>query len=318
MKQFISYIALWVALPSLSLLFLFGVDVPPAYRYNFIRNEGCQINWIQQRIADTSMPIQAAFLGASHTGCGIQDQLINEELGLPAGSIANLSYCLGQRNIHIPILEELLKHHKPKFVVVDIHRIEPEGSHKDFGVIANSDRVFGAPFLWNDGYFRDIFKYWQVRFFYLQDKLFGRVFRLSENTLPYTDYSYRFIPLNEISDDDARRFLDDEREKNESDLELSFFKRKKQEQSLDYVEELVELCSEHDVPVVFLYLPAYGMVNEKPIHYDWYASRSEVLIPPKSIFEDQSLWFDQWHLNYNGSKKLSEWLTGELRDYAYE
>ncbi len=313
MIRMVKHIGFWLLPVFIAVFIVWQVEVPNTYRYLFAKNEGCDIEWIAARIQKKEVPLKIVFMGASHTGCGINDRIINNRLGLEKGSVANLSYCGGNRNIHAEVLKDLLGQHKPERIILDVVRDEPKDSHRDFGFLADRRDVWNAPLLFNGDYLRDLLHNFQVHFFYLQDRVFNREV---DNLDLKKAYGFNDVFHATASPESLESFRKEEEEKYRhwQSNGFGFWEEKKQEVSLGYVEEFVSICRQAGVEVSFLYIPAYGMVASEPMHADAYREYGELIIPPDRIFRNTDYWIDRQHLNSEGSKQFSIWLAEKLKE----
>ena len=312
MKRFLKHIVFWMMPVLAAVILVWQIEVPNAYRYLFAKNEGCDIEWIAARIENQEASLQLVFMGASHTGCGVNDRVINKTINLPNGAIANLSYCGGNRNIHAEVLKDLLERHKPQKIILDVVRDEPKDSHRDYGFIADTRDVFNAPMLYNGDYLRDVLHNFQVHFFYLQDLIFNRV-----PVVPGMTKAYGFNDVFHAtaSENELEKFRKEEEAKygKWQSEGFGFWEAKKQNVSLTYIEEFAGVCADAGVELSFLYIPAYGMVAPEPMHAEFYRQHGDLIIPPQTIFRNPEYWIDNQHLNSQGSKQFSIWLAQKLK-----
>ena len=80
-----------------------------------------------------------------------------------------------------------------------------------------------------------------------------------------------------------------------------------------YIRKIGELCREHDVKLVFIYLPEYASGLWQPLESSTYNKYGKILIPPKEIFESTFFWGDENHLNQAGAKALSAWIAETIK-----
>jgi hypothetical protein len=79
-----------------------------------------------------------------------------------------------------------------------------------------------------------------------------------------------------------------------------------------YENQILDLARAHGTKVVFLYLPQYGGPQDPP-PYTLYANRAEMINPWAEI-QDYRLWIDVTHLNWDGAKRLTDYLADVLAD----
>ena len=79
-----------------------------------------------------------------------------------------------------------------------------------------------------------------------------------------------------------------------------------------YLKKISKTCSDRNIDIYFLFLPSYGSYLDQPKEYHTYLKYGEVLIPPKEIFENQTNWYDENHLNQAGANELSVWIVEQI------
>jgi hypothetical protein len=220
-----------------------------------------------------------------------------------------LAYCTKGRNIHYLIADQLIETKKPGQLVLEITEYETTSSHKDFSLLAEKDQLFNSFSLTNFDYVEDLADGLKSRFYFNRNKL-----KNTNQFEPPTNYNsnFNYTPfhftadsnqLNKNIKDNSKRY---KRKANSIFQEISYSAAE------HYVAEIAELCKKNNIELFLLYLPSIGNGGEKPINMDFYTSLAEVLIPPTSLYEDKSLWVDGEHFNYEGSKKLSLWVSKQL------
>ena len=76
MKRFIKNILILIIPFLVGVLLIFKAPYSKEFAYSFRKNVDCNTSWIYYRLFQNNKPIDVAFMGTSHTGCGINDSLI--------------------------------------------------------------------------------------------------------------------------------------------------------------------------------------------------------------------------------------------------
>lgn len=311
MKKFIKYIALF-SLPFIALFIALLVSpYSKKYGYHFRKNVDCNTSWIYYRLYENAAPIDVAFLGTSHTGCSINDSLIERTIKSKYGRIiktSNMSYCTNGRNIQLPLLNDIISTKTPKLVVIEVMEMESKRSHQDFPYIADSKTVLSSFSIHNFQYFSEVIELAKSRFSYLRDHYIYRVDMDAPKNYR-SDFMYQPFDFNADSDDLAQHKGYKMKKVAKG---ISGFTEFQLQYPKSYLVKMVERLNEEQIPFVFLYIPPYGLEINQPLHYDFLTQYGEVWLPPASIFENQKHWVDGEHLNYNGSKELSKWLVDQI------
>jgi hypothetical protein len=266
------------------------------------------------RLHQNETPIDVAFVGTSHTGCGVNDSLIGREVG-PSINVANLAYCTKGRNLHYTVIKDLLATKKPKLIILEIRETESRDSHKDFSLIANTEDLLQHSYPFSFSYLENIVDGVKYRFLYNRMKL--------KNTLNYAppvNYKedYTFTPFYFYGDSiDLMRH---------STKNKKLYQRRKKNIIKDQyywepeyaLEQIKKLCEQNAVPLRLLYLPSIGNENTVPLREEFYRNLAPTWYPPNRLLTNKSNWVDGEHFNYWGSKKLSEWLSVQINSTLSE
>ena len=117
MKKFLVILS-FLGIPFLGLvIYLLQMPVDKAFGYSFTNNVDCNTSWIYYRIFENENPVDIAFIGTSHTGCGINDSLLTRKLseGSRPIQVANLAYCTKGRNMQKAVMKDLLEQKKSPY-----------------------------------------------------------------------------------------------------------------------------------------------------------------------------------------------------------
>lgn len=305
MNRFLKHIFIFILPFTISFIALYNSPFNKEFGYGYRNNVDCNTSWIYYRLFENIEPIDIAFLGTSHTGCGINDSLLEK---LTAKKIANLAYCTKGRNIQYPIVKDLLATKKPSFVIIEITEDEFASSHKDYAYIADAKDVFNPQFAYNPTVFNDAIEFFKARFSYAR-QVIKKELILTKPTFANNNHSY--IPLNfyaKETDLERHKMNNSKKYKNKN----SFTRKIKISSPKKYLQKICNLLLENNVTPIFLYIPSYGTTIEIPLEYDFYKQYGEVWIPPNSIFSNPKNWVDSEHLNAEGSYKIANWLTNQL------
>jgi hypothetical protein len=313
MSSFLKTLLLF-SLPFLGFaLYLLQAPYSKAFGYSYRKNVDCNTSWIYYRLFENQTPVDVAFLGTSHTGCGINDSLITNTLNNKFGQqlkVSNLAYCTKGRNIQHSILKDLLQTKKPKLILIEIMAEESTGGHQDYPYISPMSDILRS-FAWqNTHYPEDVLTALEARFHYFR-KGVSRTIAIppptnAESNYSYTPFKFRVEPA----------VLEKHQEKKVKRLKkgLSAMNRFKQQHSNDYLVEMAALAKAQRAKLVFLYLPSYGTGLKKSKQHDFYSSLGEVWLPPAALFTNTQHWVDGEHLNYWGATALGNWLAQQIAE----
>jgi hypothetical protein len=302
MKKLVIYCILFL-LPIL--LFIVFVPVNKRLAYQGLKND-CSDHglWVYDRMHISQKPVDVAFFGSSHTFNGINDELIEDSLGI---NVCNLGYCRLGNNLIYSFIKELIKTKKVKTIVLEVRDDENLYSHPIFPYVADTkDVIFSKPFF-NNKFFSDIIKHLSYKVQIFQETLFKRdsIAAIRKDGFGFGT-SADTISANTLDSAKERRLRNSHH--------FSTFQRKLlMVYPHAYLKKISNLCKENQINLIFLYLPVYGSSTEKPLEYNTYLKYGTVLMPPKEIFRNQQNWSDDSHLNLAGANKISNWLVVELR-----
>lgn len=283
---------------------LFQLPYSLKFGFHFNKNVDCNTSWIYYRLFENTKPIDVAFIGTSHTGCGVNDSLIEKKVDRL--SVANLAYCTKGRNIHYLVAKQLIETKKPKIIFLEVMEYETVASHKDFPLIANNKALINSFSVHNLDFYSDLVSGIKYRFYFNRNEL--------QNSNKYTapvnskeDFNYTPFHFTADSLFLAKSFANNQKKyKQQSESSLTTINYSFPE---SYAKNIAELAKSNGIKIYFLYLPSLGNIDQRPLNIKFYESLGEVLIPPKSIYYDKSKWVDGEHFNYEGSKVLSNWLA---------
>jgi hypothetical protein len=262
--------------------------------------------WIYDRIYSNTKPIDFAFLGSSHTINGINDKLISDNT--KCGQAVNLGYCRLGRNLSYVLLKELISKRDIKLLILEVREDENRYSHPIFPYIAKSKDVILANPFFNKDILADVWTHFVYKIELLQTDFFqqGKAAPIRTENFGFASSkdTASFAVLDEVK---LRRSIPKTPLTTlEEDFHGSFSK--------GYIKKISALCDKNNIRITFLFLPSYGSIVHKPNQYDNYSKYGEVLIAPKHIFENQTNWYDENHLNQTGANELSFWLSDKINN----
>jgi len=312
MKKFITKLLL-LSIPVVlaSVLILAGpYDKKFAYRY--LQGDYQMATWIYDRIFEREDPIDVAFIGTSHTLYGVNDSLIELNISRQLGKkvrVTNLGLPHFGTNVQYAIIKDLFKAKKPKLLVLEVREVEARFSHFGFPIIADGEDILLPELIPNVYLFRDYGYALQSRITYLKEELLPVERQYPKLNLTY-NHGFKVMPYNRS----LAALLQEEQQQRakpmfylgESFKEIEFNLAK------EYIAKIYQLTKEHEVKLIFLYLPYYNVPVARPAEYAFYNQMGEVWLTPPGILKDPSKWADLAHLNAAGATELSNWLSKEL------
>ncbi len=318
MRKFIRNILLF-GLPFLGVLtWLLASEPEKAYSYNMIQKDCRTGGWMYRRLYESKMPVDVAFVGTSKTMCDVNDSLLQHRVKTEFGrdiQIANFGVCRLGENLHWLITKDIFAHKKPKYLIVEVSTEMAKNSHFHFPYMATSTDVFGAPLWANSDYWADISQLGWNRLVYQREHFLG-IERKFEDFLNDSLHSFMVVANDMVADS----------------IEMAKVKGKRQtalkpqlpqgiarwiydaatRPTKYYFRQVAELCKQNGAEIIFLYLPEYGTPTNAPQEMAFFKEFGPVWIPPDSVFGNAKLHMDHSHLNMQGARNLSDWLTSQL------
>ncbi|HAW51081.1 MAG TPA: hypothetical protein DCX54_01955 [Flavobacteriales bacterium] len=163
----------------------------------------------------------------------------------------------------------------------------------------------------NRKYLLDVYKAFQVRYMYFQDNLL-QILPKEPNNKKHFDYYSNLTVFKMVADgEDLKEHYNQQLSKALS-VNYGFIRNWKLMYPFHYLNRIKTLCEKHDIELIFLYIPSFGMAAEKPLNLAEYQKYGRVILPPKNLFNNPGEWADNEHLNFNGSHRFTRWLANEL------
>lgn len=306
MKKLSLHITLFL-IPVLVILILYPVN--KRQRYLSLKDDCFNHGvWLHDRIFENTIPVDIAFIGSSHTINGIDDKLIETELGSfnKKCHVLNMGYCRLGRNMHYTLLKELLKEKKPKVLVLEVTESENRYSHPIFPYVAEQKDALLPTLFFNKDVLKDMYTAVAFKTQLMQEDLFSQKQSPPIDLTPYGFSGHADTAKATLLD--SFYVKRNKPEEKQSELARRFYNT----YPLSYLQKMEGICKENQIQLYFLYMPAYG-VSSPPAEKEYYQAHGKLLCPPYSIFEKKEYWFDENHLNFAGTKALSKWVSGQLK-----
>lgn len=308
MKRLLLKLTLFFILLLTPVVILFKAPYEEEFAWHFIEgdcyNHGA---WIFDRICRNPTPIDIAFIGSSHTIHAFQEKKM-EELLTSNDHLTNLGYCRAGRNFEFALLKMLLKYKTPRMVVMEVNEDEAKNSHEIFAYIASGGDVLSTPTLINRDYFKDVYHAAQARLEYFKAKyIFKRDTAQPEPGLYGYGEGDRKASGEEL-EQNANAW-----EKRLKRTEYPSISKIQMKYPFSYLDKMIKLLKEKNIPIVFVYLPESGSRLKGPKYASYYQKEGPLLVPPSAIFDNQDNWMDATHFNDKGSEILSEWMAEQLK-----
>ena len=312
MKELSIKILKFCFLPLVAAIACFLIPTPRIFNYHYIKDD-CYNHgaWIYDRIAQSTTPVDVAFIGSSHTIHAFNEPIIEKKLiGMHA---ANFGYCRMGRNLQYVFLKDILKYKTPKLVVIEITEEETKNSHDIFPYLAENKDLFLSRSAINRDYFSDLYHGFVTRFDAVKQTY---IFRKEYKKTDFNNYGYgpsdRMVTREEIGKNITawQKRLGKNSNTTVKNIQLKYPKA--------YLEAMTDLLAEKDIPFCFVYLREFGSKLEQPIDMKYYETLGPVLIPPQSLYTDTDLWMDTSHLNDRGAEIISNWIASEIPELITE
>jgi hypothetical protein len=304
-------------------------------RFQDMRVEAyARLGWIYERIHFDPTPIDVAFIGTSHTLTGVDAAAaahVIEEIGKQSNSgvrsahLTNLAFPNYGRNMHWIIARELLENRQVGMLVLEIFENETRKPHPLFVYPAEVSDIIDAPLLVNLNYFHDMARlpFRQLSLFI--KTLWPEQFGLKQRFDP-AHYGGETVDNTRLVQINGQAITSIRNKRMEPDALVSAASQRRSGKNLHmmgrnleeleyrfpryYVSKILALADRKHVPVIFLYLPAYGQVDY-PFDTKLYDGKGKI-ITVNDILRKTENWADLDHLNLFGAAELSARLGAVL------
>ncbi|MEI6507530.1 MAG: hypothetical protein WCO54_03550 [Bacteroidota bacterium] len=326
MKKFLTYSAFFI-LPLLVLcLLLFAIPYSREFAYMSKNNQDCNTSWIYHRLFKNDTKIDIAFIGTSHTGCAINDELIEQNLD-SFTHVANLAYCGGGRNLDLILLNDIIDSKSPSVLFIEIKNNNAI-KHRDYGIMAPAIDLW-FPVSITPDYLINLYTGGKSRLDFLRDQLFfgskteidvqydsnGKMQKKTEYMYmqPHIKKKKVIVTIDEKRDHNFMPYFKDTISE---DLLLRHMNVKEEIcfDDVAYLEKMCALAKSKHIKVYLLYLPPYGNYMRDVINQSSYPKIGTVIFPPDDIYSNKNYWIDGEHLNLAGANVLSKWISKKIPD----
>lgn len=233
-----------------------------------------------------STAIDIAFIGSSRTICTIDQTTLSQNWN---AHVVNLGHCRYGRNLQYEYAKLLFQHHLPKHVFIEINQDEDWYGHYDYGNVTHVSDILSNNPLSNVKLFRDVKTNFRASFDLWQRNLLNNPYPVS-NCLngfgPRTDKTPNLVPFTKAPVNSP----------------------KQRAYSEYFLEKIIALCQKNECSFSFIYLPAYGLLDQPPNHIDYYTAKAPIVYLPDSL-DQHKFWADQSHLNQKASEVVTTVLT---------
>lgn len=291
--------------PILALLYLLPVNNRLLYA-GLSSDCGNRAIWLHDWLYNNPKTADIVFLGTSHTINGIDDEYVEQQLKSKNIKIINMGYCSFGVNLYYHLLKELIKHKKPRQIVIEIRNEEDRYTHPIFAYVSSNSDVLTEPLLFNRDYLKDNYMHLYYKLEVIHNLTFGNT---TNATIRTENYGCR--NFSDTAPSDMLNNIKTERQKPhppepkwESDFNMAYPRA--------WYTRIGKLCRDNNISIIFLYIPAFGEPYKLPEEYSTYTQYGKVLMPPDSLFGNIHYWFDEGHLNKAGAKALSEWIAAQI------
>lgn len=310
MNRFLKNIMYFLIPFVIGIVLVFFAPYSKEFAYGYRNNVDCNTSWIYYRLFENKTPVDIAFLGTSHTGCGINDSLIERILVNNYSlnkKVANLAYCTNGRNIQYPLLKDLLATKQPEVILIEVTENENKNSHQDFPYLAELNDVFQPSY--NFAFINNSYEAFCARFMFSRKRL-NNTLEIKPPANKIKDHSYTPFPF--FADIEVLEKRQAYQLKEYNKFKPNFIKEMEMSYPIMYLKKMFDFVDNKKVKVIFLYIPSYGAVLKMPMKYNFYKEFGEVWIPPDTIFTKTENWVDGEHLNADGSSELAEWVSKKI------
>lgn len=253
------------------------------------------------------------FLGSSKTQTGIHAPLLSQRM---EATVWNLGVNWFGQDLRLSQLKTLLKHHRPKLVVLEVSFLRRYHQHVNFKRMAPMEDVLGASF--HPAWFADII--------YAVPRSFTQDLRASFAPRPWGGLELHGYDPNPMAPEQVvqtRTYFEALKASRApiraEQIDLPSGRKGELVQlamgpELLTIQEMAQRCREKGVGFCLLPLPKFLMsrMGEKQLE-QWKAMAPVMLLPP-DVLDDPSYWYDEAHLNDTGAKGLAQWLVPALRE----
>ena len=282
MKRFLIH-STAILLPAILLLVVvWWMPVDDKQKWNRI-NGNCFKSSCNFNVLSGSANIDVAFIGSSRTICTIDQTALSQKWNM---DVVNLGHCRYGRNLQYEYVKMLFEHYDLKHLYIEINQDEDWYGHFDYGNVASTGDLFRSAGTSNPKLFRDLKRNFVMKFDLAQRKLLKKPYKESDCLVGYKP-NLDTVP-------------------GVKPFENSPVNTKSQRRHSEYyLEQIVDLCNANECPFTFVYLPAFGLLDEPPHYEQYYLEKGTIIYPPDTL-DQRQYWTDQSHMIKVAAEALTE------------
>lgn len=330
MKKFILRFLLFLLPLGAGVVYLLANEMPHEYAFNEVQKDIRTGNWFYNRIYQSDAPVDLAFVGSSKTLCNVHDALIQHHLTTRYHidiQVANCGMNWFGNNLQWVLMRDIIQHKQPRYMVIEVGFDMKAESHRLFPLLAHTADILDAPLI-NPSYVPDIGKAVWNRWLYQHEDLLNIVHQYDSIPTDSLHSSLMWWATLPITAEALARDSVAEPAILQRALERGSTRTAALPQNFPmtwgyalekwapkaYYQQMAELCRQHNIHLIFLYLPTYGIQQSSPRDAEFYQTLGELWLPPDSVFRNPHNYFDPDHLNQNGAVQLADWLSERLAE----
>jgi hypothetical protein len=304
-------------------------------------SEFAKFGWVYERIHFDRRPIDVAFFGDSRTMLGVDSALVEQSFANASGqtlNVVNFSHTGVGRDLDYLTARELLQNAHARLLVIGVSKTEGGTLDPAFELLADPRDLWKATLLVDPRYATELLRLPSRQLTLLArtmaPKLLGGSGQFNPATyrgphwdnpeLEFGDHGLFRPSVYEETSSEGEVKADQQKKAKlmwapNAHLPLAVqakLRRLKNRASLFWLSKLLDLAKQMNVPVRFLYLPAWRD-HVVPEQADFYGGYAPTWSYPSAI-DRIDWWYDSTHLNRNGSIAFSDWLGRRLAEYFQE
>jgi hypothetical protein len=282
--------------------------------------------WLRDHVLADSRPLDTVFLGSSRIRTAIDPQLVCAVTPQNRPSV-NLGVNWHGRNMHFVLLKDLLSSRPIRRLVLETSAdMEAVGTHRVFGSLARPSDALRTPMIrvFLPGLIEEPFARnmrglgdWIVPVLapslhairHAYDRLTRRISGPHASEIESLTALCGYLP----NSGEYVEFDPPPTERVEPVRPLDSWMRSVSPDAYAFeIDRIATLCRDHNVELMFLYLPRRGYREMAPELRSVLSKHGAVICPPWDEFSDTMNWRDGNHFNLAGAKRFGVWLRSAL------
>ena len=272
MKRFLVHSSYFIFPLIILLIIIWAQPVDDAQKWNRIRGN-CFKSSCNFNVLSDSTNIDVAFIGSSRTICTINQTTLSQKWNK---RVVNLGHCRYGRNLQFEYAKILFENHDPTHLFIEINQDEDWYGHFDYGNVASTEDLFHSARTHNPKFLRDLKRNFIMKFDLVQRSLFKNQYKEDDCVVGFKANPEGKIALTPFEDSPVNT-------------------KKQRRHNEHYLEKIIDLCNTNNCAFTFVYLPAFGLLDEQPHYESYYSRQAEIIFPPDSL-DRSKYWFDQSHM----------------------